>query len=436
MSMQLQLSQEQQLKLAMTPELKQSIHILQLSSYELARYLQEQALENPVLDIQELPEPFAKIRKSSSYSNQDVDPLWRLCAEGETLEEWLGSQLRISGVEVLLYKIALFMAGNLLDNGYLAMSLTQISTALNQPIHTVEAALQALQSLDPPGVGARDLRECLLLQIHRETATPVGAYEMVRDHMQLIAQGKLKEIADKLKISLEQVKTGLRYIRSLNPRPGLEFCPTERQHYIVPDALIRKEEYGFVVHMNASNLPKLSVNMGYAKFAKEMQDQHAYDLREKVKSASWIVRSLNQRMLTLTRVIQVLAAEQLDFLEHGPGVLKPLNLKAIAEKLELHESTISRTVQNKYVQTPFGVFELKYFFSASLQTTDGSCTSIKNVKLRIKQLIAEENKKQPYSDQKMVDLLMAEGIRISRRTVTKYREELNILSSVIRKSIV
>ncbi|MCY9696841.1 RNA polymerase factor sigma-54 [Paenibacillus alginolyticus] len=429
------LTQVQNQKLTMTPELQQSIHILQLSSYELSQYLQEQALENPLLDIESFTSSSLKTGKSSQLSGSISDPLWKAKAKEETLEQCLLSQLRIAGVPDDVYKTAAYLAGNLDDRGYLPLSISEVSTFLNKPKEVVEVALSCLQSLEPPGIGARDLQECLLLQISRDPAAPHGTFEVVSQNMQQLAQMKLDKIAQQLGATLMQVKEIVTYIRNLNPRPGMAFSWIE-ESYMIPDATIYKEQGNIVIQMNAGAIPKTSVNTDYYSHIQQAGCQDAVSfIKEKWKTADWVVRSLEQRKMTLYRVIRAIFEEQLAFLEIGVRGIKPLTLKMISEKLDLHESTISRTVQNKYIRTPYGVLELKYFFSSGLQSDEGELTSIKTIKIRIKELISQEQKKQPYSDQKVVEILTEEGIRISRRTVTKYREEMHILSSALRKNI-
>lgn len=429
------LTQVQNQKLTMTPELQQSFHILQLSSYELSQYLQEQALENPLLDIESFTSSSLKAGKSSQLAGSISDPLWKAKAKEETLEQCLLSQLRIAGVSDAVYKTAAYLAGNLDDRGYLPLSISEVSSFLNKPKEVVEEALACLQSLEPPGIGARDLQECLLLQISRDPAAPHGTFEVVNQYMQQLAQMKLDKIAQQLGATLMQVKEIVTYIRNLNPRPGMAFSWIE-ESYMIPDATIYKEQGNIVIQMNAGAIPKTSVNSDYYSHIQQAGCQDAVSfLKEKWKTADWVVRSLEQRKMTLYRVIRAIFEEQLAFLEIGVRGIKPLTLKMISEKLDLHESTISRTVQNKYIRTPYGVLELKYFFSSGLQSNEGELTSIKTIKIRIKELISQEQKKQPYSDQKVVEILTEEGIRISRRTVTKYREEMHILSSALRKNI-
>ncbi|MFD0698716.1 RNA polymerase factor sigma-54 [Paenibacillus sp. GCM10027628] len=427
-------SQELNQKLMITPELQQSIHILQLSSYELSQYLQEQAMENPVLEMESFTGSSLRSRKSSRSGNV-IDPLGKVMAGEETLEQWLCSQLRIAKVSKPIYTIAAFLAGNLDESGYLPLAITEVSMLLNCPKATVEEALACLQSLDPAGIGARNLQECLLLQIGKDPSAKPGAYQVVDQYLQLLAQMKLDKIAQHLGIPLMELKEIVTYIRSLNPRPGLAYSKSN-EPYMTPDAVIYKEQGDIVIEMNPEAVPKLTINHDYVdKLQYAGSDEVDSFLKEKWKSAGWIVRSLEQRMLTMYRVIRAIFEEQTAFLEIGVRGIKPLKLKMVAEKLGLHESTISRTVQNKFIRTPSGVFELKYFFSSGLQTGEGDATSIKTIKIKIKELISQENKRWPYSDQKIVEVLAQEGITISRRTVTKYREELHILSSVLRKNI-
>lgn len=417
----------------MTPEIQQSIHILQLSSYELSQYLQEQALENPVLEIESYTGSYSSSRKS--LSGTAFDSLAIVKAGEESLEQRLLSQMRITKVSEPVYKIAAFMAGNLDEAGNLTLSITEVSAFMNRPKEQVEEALACLQSLDPAGVGARSLQECLLLQIARDPSAKPGAYQIVSQHLQQLAEMKLDKIAQQTSLTLTEVKEIALYIRSLNPRPGLVFSQGN-EPYMIPDAVIFLANGEIVIELNPSAVPKLSVNHAYGeKLPIASCSEVDSFLKDKWKSANWIVRSLEQRKVTMYRVIQAIFEEQTAFLEIGVHGIKPLNLKMISEKLGLHESTISRTVQNKFIRTPRGVFELKYFFSSGLQTGGGELASMKTIKARIKELISQENKKMPYSDQKIAEVLAREDIVISRRTVTKYREELHILSSSLRKSI-
>lgn len=421
----LQLSQQLNMKLMLKPELQQSLHMLQLSSYDLMQYLNEQAVENPVLEIEAPISSFREMRKSTRKTGGEAYPLGGVQAKKETLEHALLSQLRIARVPSNVYKVAAFLAGNLNDAGYLDISIPETAALLKEPIELVEEALRAIQSLEPTGVGAQNLKECLLLQIQRDPLAKPCAYETVNLYLQLLAQGKFDKIAFQLGISQDEVKQIAAYIRGLNPRPG-SACSQEELHYVMPDAFVYKREGNRVIRLNAAAVPTLTLN-------------HEWEtvpfMKERMKSAMSILHGLKQRQVTLYRVIDAIFGEQAAFLDEGEKALKPLTMRVISEKLHIHESTVSRAVQNKFVKTQFGVYELKHFFSSAISTHVGDYASGKQVKLRVRELISRENKRHPLSDQKIVTILNQEGIHISRRTVTKYREELNLLSSALRKKM-
>ncbi|KIL37279.1 hypothetical protein SD71_00790 [Cohnella kolymensis] len=419
----LQLTQQLNMKLMLKPELQQSLHILQLSNYDLIQYLNEEAMENPVLEIEAPPISLTAMGKSSQYIKRGADTLWGVQARKETLEHILLSQLRMANNPAHLYKIAAFLAGNLDDAGYLRISAADTAACLAQPEEAVEQALAILQSLEPAGVGARDLRECLLLQIARDPLAVSGADKVVGEYLQLLAQAKLDKIALQTKLPLSEVNRIAAYIRGLQPRPW-SASGSEEVVYTVPDAFIYQEDGKTVIRMNQGALPQLTLNRQW--------DSVPF-MKEKLKSAMSIVHGLKQRQVTLYRVILAIFDEQASFLSQGEKALKPLTLRVVSERLQVHESTVSRAVQGKFVRTQFGVFELKQFFCSALATDSGEHASAKRVKIRLKELIARENKQSPLSDQKLVDILNREGVRISRRTVTKYREELNVLSSSLRK---
>ncbi|MDB4865870.1 MAG: system FeS assembly protein NifU family [Cohnella sp.] len=431
----LQLTQQLNVKMMLKPELQQSLQILQLSSYELLQYLNEQAVENPVLEVEAQPGWIGERRRTIGKAAGESNPLWGMKAKGETLESLLLSQLRIARVSGQLYKIAAFLAGNLNEAGYLAISVAETASLLKQPKELVEQALDSLQSLDPAGIGATSFRECLLLQIRRDPLALPGAGQVADQYLQLLAEGKLEKIGLLLGISLSEVKQIASYIRELNPRPWSANTDEEVQ-YVVPDAYLFKENGKCVIQLNQACVPKLALSRDYSEFVVHRSDPAAVSfLKDKMKSANTILHGMKQRQVTMLRVIQSIFEEQAMFADDGERTLKPLTLRIISEKLQIHESTVSRAVQNKYIGTPFGIFELKYFFSSGLQTKTGDYASMKQIKLRMKELISQENKRQPLSDQKIVDLLTWEGINIARRTVTKYREEMNLLSSTLRRSM-
>ncbi|KIL40890.1 hypothetical protein SD70_10710 [Gordoniibacillus kamchatkensis] len=435
------LTQEQQAKLVVTPAMRQSIQILQMSSLDLSQFVLEQMADNPCLEMDWDGDLRGKrgARERTGPSQADgakaEDPLLKVSAQEETLEDLLLSQLRMLHLPAGLFRIAAFLAGNLNESGYLDISAEEAASLLNQSPQAVELALQHLQSLEPAGVGARTLAECLLAQLDRDPSAVPGAREVIRDYLPLLAQGKPDEIAARLGATTDEVRRIADYIRTLNPRPGLAFARLERQ-YIVPDAVVEKVQGVYTVRMENRHLPKLSINRYYEDCIKSgsSYDSAVLFLKERMEAACSMIRSIHRRQRTLNRVIEAIVAEQIPFLEHGVEGMRPVNLKTISEKLHLHESTVSRAVQNKYIQTPRGLNELKHFFSGGLQTAYGGYASSKSVKAKIAELIAAENKRKPLPDQKIAESLGMQGILIARRTIAKYREELFIPSALKRRS--
>lgn len=420
-------------KLTLTPELKQSIQILQFSNYELSQYIQEQLTDNPLLDM-DWSHEFTSRSKIKS-TDHFTDKLVKIESPGETLQEYCMSQMRLIHLDSSYMNSAEYLIGNLNDDGYLAISLEEAQKQLSVPLLILEEALKVVQSLEPVGVAARNLQECLLLQIERASDAPTLAKEIVLHHLELLSMRKLDIIGHALKLSVEDVDRIFQYIRTLNPRPGLQIGDAGFS-YIIPDASIKMKDNQLMVQMNESMIPKITINEEYRRL---MQQTDQIDpkqfLDEKWRAGLSLIRSIDQRKQTLFRVIKAIIEQQPQFIEKGLRELKPLTLNVIAEKLQLHESTISRTVQNKYIETPHGIMELRAFFTTGIQNHDGDQVSTAEIKVKIKQLIAVENHKKPLSDQQIVKQLYEENIRISRRTVTKYREELRILSSTYRKNM-
>lgn len=435
------LSQEQQTKLAVTPAMRQSIQILQMSSLDLSQFVLEQMSDNPCLEMDWDGDLRGKrgARERTGPGQADgakaEDPLLNVSAQEETLEEMLLSQLRMLHLPPGLFRIAAFLAGNLNESGYLDISAEEAASLLNQSSQAVEQALRHLQSLEPAGVGSRTLAECLLAQIGKDPRAVPGAREVVRDYLPLLAQGKSDEIAARLGATTDEVRRIADYIRTLNPRPGLAFARLERQH-IIPDAVVEKVQETYTVHMENRLLPKLSINRHYEDYINSgsSYDSAVLFLKERLEAARSMIRSIDRRQRTLNRVIEAIVTEQLPYLERGVEGMRPVNLKTISAKLHLHESTVSRAVQNKYIQTPRGLHELKHFFSGGLKTSCDGYTSSKSVKAKIAELIMVENKREPLPDQKIAESLAKQGILIARRTVAKYREELFIPSALRRRS--
>lgn len=430
-----QLLQEHELKLAISPRLKQSLHMLSLPALELNEYVKELAQENPLLEIEERAGSFAYgVRTGGRPGNAGYDPLHGAPdTSGLSLERQLLRQLRELALPPALFRVAAYMAGNVTESGYLDVAIDDVCAALGVKPQTAEAALDRLQSLDPPGVGARNLRECLLLQIDRDPRRAPFAREVADRFLPQVARGELEKVASTLGTTKAHVREALAYIRALNPRPGLSASP-EPPAYIVPDAIVVAQPEGFAVVMNPAGIPKLSVNNAYCRLLERADAPGASSfLRDRLKSAQWIVRCMHMRQRTLAQVVYAIMDEQQPFLREGVSGLKPLTMSDIAYKLGVHESTVSRAVRGKTVLTPEGAYPLKFFFSASVSLSDGGAMAATSVKLRLKRLIEAENKSRPYSDGQLADALAAEGVRISRRTVAKYRDELRIANASRRK---
>ncbi|CAH1231100.1 RNA polymerase sigma-54 factor [Paenibacillus allorhizoplanae] len=422
-------------QLNLTPQLKQSIFILQIASDELADFIQTKATDNPFLDIEW---PFTGIKGSNKSRTAGIDHkdrwLNNLSRPDETAETALLAQLRLANIPKSTLAIAQYLAGNLNESGYLEISIVEASAACCAEEEEVLYALACLQSLEPAGIAARDLKECLLLQIERDSNPDPWAAELIGNHMQELAGNNRKQLADKLNISVDRLLSAITYIRTLNPKPGLAFG-SQPQSYIQPDAKVQKVDGEYAITMTDAFLPKVMMNKEYCSFftGNLSGDVSAY-VRNQRQDAEQLLWGLAQRKVTLRRVIEIIVKEQKAFLDKGVSGLKPMNLKAIAAQLGLHESTISRAVQNKYMLTPQGVYALKYFFPSGVSTVSGEEASAESIRTQIKLLVEREDKKRPLSDQQMTDLLNKEGIQISRRTVMKYREELRILSSRLRSS--
>ncbi|MFD0680280.1 MULTISPECIES: RNA polymerase factor sigma-54 [unclassified Paenibacillus] len=423
---------QQNLNLTITPKLIQSMHILQLSSADLVSYLHEQSSENPLLEVSWTENKSRRSKVKQAANNGNMAFVELTANEPDTLEMVLISQLRLTELNNRSYNIAKFLAGSLNESGLLDISLEEAAYCLQVEVTEVAVALEALQALEPAGVAARTLQECLLIQLQRAEKADRLAEVLISNHIHELGSGKWKHLAQVLNVSLEQVKQSLAFIRTLNPRPGLPYRH-ERQVDLKPDATIQKKSDEYVIMLHEDGMPKVSLNTQVQKLCAESDCKETGDYaRKRIQTATWLIQSLDQRRQTLYRVIEAITEEQQLFLDKGLSYLKPMNLKTIADKLELHQSTISRAIQNKVVQTPHGMFELKFFFATGLITADGEAASAERIKCRIRELVDAENKSKPLSDQLLTDTLTREGLQISRRTVMKYREEMQILSSRLR----
>jgi RNA polymerase sigma-54 factor len=327
--------------------------------------------------------------------------------------------------------------GSLNESGFLTCSIEEVANTFRVEIAVVEKVLGYIQSMDPIGVGARNLQETLLIQLRYRGLGDSVAAEIIRDHFEALKQRKYSEIAKRLHITVEDVQDHANIIKELNPKPGFELM-AEDARYITPDLIVDRVGEDYVVFLNDKNIPRLRISTAYKKELEKSPTKNGNkETRDfilgRLSSARWLIQTIEQRRKTMVKVMECIVDEQREFFEKGPGALRPLTLQQVASRIGMHESTVSRVTTNKYVQTPRGVFELKYFFSSSLDTEDGDEVSAKAAKTRILDIIGKEDTRRPLSDQKIADLLKVNGLIIARRTVAKYREQLRILPARLRK---
>jgi len=462
-----ELSLKQTQKLVMTPEMQQSIHMLQMPFLELKETIEQELAENPMLElvketdavnaedgsieesldahIKEELEQFSKLERdwqeyySQAHEKEDTrekqekrDYAETLITNSSGLREHLIKQLHLVELSDDGYKIGEIIINEINDDGYLQSSVNELASITKASPKGIEKILGIIQQFDPAGVGARTIDECLLIQIKSMGKENIYNQKMVKYHLGDIGKKSYKAIANDLNISERKVIEEAGLICSLEPRPGRQYNPVQIK-YITPDVTIKKvaEENEYTIAINNEELPMIKINPLYKKLAQSCGEEKAKRfLLEKFKSAIWLLKSIKQRQTTIFKVTKYIIKYQKQFLEKGLSHLKPLTLKEVADALEMHQSTISRTISNKYIQTPHGLLPLKYFFSSGVSNS-ASSTYIKS---KIHHLIENENHKKPISDQKTADKLNTLGIDIARRTVAKYRESLNILPSSLRKS--
>lgn len=431
--------QQQSLKLVMTQELTQAIALLQYSTQELTSFLENKALENPLLQVENknikpinpLIDRNRRGRKQTKTENEWIE---QIAAKSASREEQLINQLKINSFSKEQLKVIKYLIDNLDANGYLVCNPDEISARLSVSVDLVEECIIVIQTLEPAGIGARNLQECLLIQVERENLADDLAITILTDFFIPFAEKKWKLITKELQVSLKEIQAVFDRIQRLNPRPGA-LLAQEDTSYITPDAIVERAGEGFIVRICDDFLPKLSFNdQYYRQFTGANDQQIGRFLQEKVQDYQWIMKSIEQRKETLFRVVSKIVDKQPEFFYKGPQYLAPMTMKEIAVELEIHESTVSRAVKEKYVQTPIGTFALKSFFTSTIQTTANENTSSSQVKNTIASLIDNENKQSPLSDQEIVDRLkISEGMVVSRRTIAKYRDQLGIPSSSKRK---
>ncbi|WP_410984187.1 RNA polymerase factor sigma-54 [Bacillus cereus] len=431
------LLQEQSLRLAMTQELRQAITMLQYNVQELSEFLYEQSMENPLIELNGFEREKKKSSNKSKSTSKQVDNQMEIYSVDSTsIQQHLLDQLQYYKIDEEQRKTASFIIMNMDGNGYLQETNEELAELLTAPIDVVERSMALVHSLEPAGVGARNIQECLALQLKRLQKRDAFSEMIVNEYFAYFVKKDWRKLAHLMKCSNEELQSAVDCITSLQPKPGLAFS-SEKPHYIVPDMAVKKEgDNRLVLQMNERNMPRIEIHSEYSALLHNSESEVASYVSEKYQHVQWIMRSLKQRKQTLLQVMEIIMKKQHDFFWKGPEYLKPLSLKEVAEELGVHESTISRATRNKYVQTPYGLFEMKSFFSNAVVTTEDEAVSTKRVKQLIQTLVEQENKKKPLSDQKISKLLEEEHeIVISRRTVAKYREQMNIPASSLRKTI-
>ncbi|MBA4537066.1 RNA polymerase factor sigma-54 [Bacillus aquiflavi] len=441
MNLKVGLWQQQTLKLAMTQELTQAIALLQYSSQELTAFLENKALENPLIElnasnVKTMDPRYDIVRKKNKKARKD-ETNWIEQIAGEksvTLSEHLLSQLHLTSIDLYHRKIMIQLIQNLDENGYLRATEGEISNRASVPIEMVEDTIKLLQQLEPAGIGARSLQECLLLQIKRSKEANKLAEQIISDYFIPFAEKRWKVLAKELQVSLIDIQNVFDFVQTLNPKPGAIFHH-EKAAYIIPEVIIDWDGADFLVKVFDEAIPKISFNHDYyQQFSARQDHQVNRFLQEKSQDYQWILKSIQQRNETLIKVVMKIVEKQSEFFQNGQGKLKPMTMKEISEELDIHESTVSRAVREKYAQTPFGTFELKSFFTSTIKTTLNENTSSAEVKNKISFIIEQEDKRKPLSDQRIADILKEqERMVVSRRTIAKYREQLGIPSSSKRK---
>ncbi len=462
-------------KLILTPSLQQAIKLLPMSTLELADLLNQEMVENPLLEevpteelqpaeqqAQEKPAEQPAVEKPDTWDDADYEyffgdylddgyrsrtpqevkelpPIENTLSTAASLSDHLLWQLSLQTNDKNLVEIGGAIIGNLDDDGYLVASVEEIAAMGDWPVAEVERALQHIQTFDPVGVAARDLQECLWLQLRLLGLEGTPSEKIITEHLRLLQNHQVPEIARKLGMSIEDLKEHVEIIRNLDPKPGSRYNPSQSQ-YVIPDVYVVKVEDQYVAALNEEGLPQLRISPVYKRLLDktgtgggEQNDETRAYVKDKFRSALWLIKSVDQRQKTIHKVATSIINFQREFLDQGIEYLRPLVLRDVANDIGMHESTVSRVVNNKYMHTPQGVFELKYFFHSGISSSYGESVSSVTIKQRIRKIIENEDPRKPLSDSKIVSILQKEGLMLARRTIAKYREELKIPTSNQRK---
>ncbi len=494
----LQLSQRMALQQVLAPQLQQSLALLQAPVLELQALVEQELAQNPVLeevpaaeqaqreqqeregspvadpaDPQEPPadvkfdpatekEPKAPVddfqaeferlaqmdQEWRDHFNQSNTPLrdreedaerrqfmFDSLVAGTSLQEHLLEQVRLSEIRDDQRAVAELIVGNIDERGYLQSSLEELAVSTNVPPETIAEVLRIVQSFHPPGVGARDLRECLLLQLDRAGRRGLLEYRIVDEHMEALGKRRLPELARTLGVALEEIKAAVERISHLEPRPGRDFMPDDQQ-YVVAEVFVQRSGDDYAVSVANDAIPHLRISNTYKDLMAQPDSSTEVReyIREKIRAGKFLIKSLHQRQQTLLNIAKEIVQRQREFMEHGVSHLHPMTMAQVADVVGVHETTVSRAVSGKYMETPQGVLEMKYFFTSGLPSSAGNgAVSNESVKQTIAEFVAGESKNKPLSDEDIVKRLSEKGVLIARRTVAKYRSELNILPSHLRR---
>ncbi len=433
---------------------------------ELRSLIQQEIEANPTLEVEDIEpkleeksrekeefrEEFDRLTKlddewrdymaqSASYARRSTEEderrqfFFDSLTEEQTLQQHLFEQLRGTDLPKSDIQLGELLIGNIDDSGFLTTTPEEVAGNTGLDVEDLNRLLQLVQTFHPVGVGARNLRECLLIQLKRLGKEGALEWKIISNHLEDLAKKRYPEIARRCGTNIECVQRAANFIATLDPKPGQIFAP-DPNHYVLPDVTVEKIGGRWIISLNGDQIPHLRISNTYKDLM--AQDTNKDDvreyIREKIRSGKFLIKSIHQRQQTISNIAHEIVARQKEFLEHGPSGLKPLTMVQIAEVVGVHETTVSRAISGKYMATPHGVFDMKYFFTPGYQTADGETMSNTSVKGVIDELVGKENSKKPLSDKEIVELLEKKGIPIARRTVAKYRNELNILPSNMRKS--
>jgi RNA polymerase sigma-54 factor len=455
------LSQQQ----VLAPQLQQSLQILQVPMLELRNLIQQEIETNPTIEIEQteptiedkqrehedFQEEFDRLAKldeewrdymvqSASYSGRSAEDEERrqfffdsIVGE-QTLQQHLLEQVQSSDLSAGDRQLAALIIGNIDDHGFLQANPEEIANNTGMNATELQRVLDHVQTFHPVGVGSRDLRECLLIQLRRMGKEQSLEYRIVDRHLEDLGKRRFPEVARRLGTTAEQVQRAANFIATLDPKPGQIFTP-DPHHYVLPDVTVEKIGGDWTISLNGEQIPHLRISNTYKDLmAKDSNGSEVKDyIRDKIRSGKFLIKSIHQRQQTISNIAHEIVGRQQEFLEYGPRALKPMTMVQIADAVGVHETTVSRAISGKYISTPHGVFEMKYFFTPGYQTAAGESMSNTSVKGAIAELVKGEDSKKPLSDKEIVEILSNRGIPIARRTVAKYRNELNILPSNMRK---